>query len=43
MSTIEQLIEICKREGYTGKEAVEEAKAELKERRQHELELARSK
>jgi IS5 family transposase len=47
MSTIEALTEFYERKGYTGKEAVEEAKAELarqdvkeKERRQHELELA---
>jgi hypothetical protein len=49
MSTIEALTEFYERKGYTGKEAIEKAeaelarqdlKAELKERRQHELELA---
>eukprot|EP01032_Pedospumella_encystans_P019581 gene19581-22265_t len=36
---LKQLTEFFKSEGYIGKEAVEEAKAELKRRHERELEL----
>lgn len=36
---LKQLTEFFKSEGYVGKEAVEEAKAELKRRHKRELEL----
>jgi hypothetical protein len=38
MSSFEKLVEIFERRGFTGKEAIEEAKAETKAERDLELE-----